>query len=270
MIDLKDYDVQPDDGLFEKIQHRLAVRRAVRIGGRVLAGIAVAAVAFTVVAVLSLQDGRSVGQPQKAVAGEVGTASTAADNMAVTAPGAPQQPISTTLVMPLDTTPEMAETIMPKETAPVPEKPIGVEEQTHQTLPEPAHVAPEALGMPVIVVQHDEPDIDSVSTVRAAASAPKSNPNRPVEDTLLWAPNIILPNADVEENRVFFVKLFDAVSDFRLQIYNRRGLQVYKTDNPTFSWTAEGMPQGGYVWVATFRDSQGRPHRENGTVIVVR
>ena len=100
--------------------------------------------------------------------------------------------------------------------------------------------------------------------------SPKANQQTLVEDTLLWAPNIILPNDDREENRVFFVKVFDAVTDFHLQIFNRRGMKVYSTEDVSFSWTADHAPQGGYVWIATFRGSDGRPHRENGTVVVVR
>jgi len=94
------------------------------------------------------------------------------------------------------------------------------------------------------------------------------------EDNLMWAPNVIVPNGDVDENRTFKLKFTSAVTDFRIVIFNRGGRQLYQSNDPAFEWdgTHDGtaMPQGAYVWVAKFRDSDGRAHQEKGTVTVLR
>ena len=49
---------------------------------------------------------------------------------------------------------------------------------------------------------------------------------------------------------------------------------VYSTSDINAAWDATvggaQVPQGAYVWVATFRDSDGVSRREAGTVTVVR
>ena len=93
-------------------------------------------------------------------------------------------------------------------------------------------------------------------------------------DNIVWAPNIIIPSSDEEGVRTFGLRFSSEVSDFRIRIYNRAGRQVYKSTDPHFQWDgAVGgtqMPQGAYVWVANFRDKEGNPHQENGTVTLVR
>ena len=92
-------------------------------------------------------------------------------------------------------------------------------------------------------------------------------------DNILWAPNIITPNGDVAENRVFKVVATSDVSDFRIHIYNRGGRLLFKSSDINEVWDAThngtSVPQGAYVWVATFRGTDGSSHREAGTVTVV-
>ena len=99
-------------------------------------------------------------------------------------------------------------------------------------------------------------------------------PVQPHYDNVLWAPNIIMPLADAEENRVFRVKSTSAVSNFRMVVYSRDGRPVFSTNDIDQGWDARRdgspVPQGTYVWIARFRDSAGSMRQEKGTVTVVR
>ena len=99
-------------------------------------------------------------------------------------------------------------------------------------------------------------------------------PVQPHYDNVLWAPNIIMPMADAEENRVFRVKSTSAVSNFRMVVYSRDGRPVFSTNDIDQGWDARRdgspVPQGTYVWIARFRDSAGSMRQEKGTVTVVR
>ena len=117
----------------------------------------------------------------------------------------------------------------------------------------------------------------AANTETAAKSDTKFGGQEPEpyhEDNLLWAPNVIAPADDKVENRVFKVIATSDLQDFRMHIYNRGGRLVYSTSDINAAWdaTAGGsmVPQGAYVWVATFRDSDGVSRREAGTVTVVR
>lgn len=286
MIDLKDYNVQPDEGLFEKIQHRLSVRRAVRIGGKVLAGIAVAAVAITVVAVLSLQDKGGTNQRQMAVSSR----STVSDGLrgepsrttpATTVgvhtgvrPAESDEPFTPNTmqaaqITPADTTATATDATPLEVTAPEC-RPSQVE-PNETTRHDEAMTTSDKPATQTEVAAPDEtkPTIASTTTKQPTESAKVGQQNTHY-DNIIWAPNIIIPGGEVEENRVFSIQSTSAITEFSMQIFNRRGMRVYSTENTAFRWSAEGMSQGAYVWVATFRDSNGRQRQEKGTVLVVR
>lgn len=276
---LKDYRETPDEGLFEKIERRLAVRRAARIGGTVLAGVAVAAVVFAVVSVLALQDKRE-GDRQQLAAVETQETVVVAENNVVTATevvaeNAQERPVRTTVVMPIDTTPEVAEATMPEERSADSWLSTGeLEEMIRQiesTLPKEKPVTQtEVAASPV---DRQAKTTEPTPEVQPAKTA-KSGQPVPHYDNIIWAPNIIVPGGDVEENRTFSIKATSELTNFNLQIFNRGGHRIYNTTDPAFRWNAtyngSPVPQGAYVWVATFRDTEGNPRVEKGSVVVVR
>ena len=275
MKDLKDYREQPDKGLFEKIQRRLAVRRAMRIGGTVLAGVAVAVVAFNVVSVLALQDRRDVGQQQMA-AGESRKAVVMAENTVAPTPeavtdNAREQIVNTTVAMPLDTTPAVAVATLPEEKAP--DSWLGRDEleamirQTEALIP---GEQPAAQAETVADNDSKTAAVPDENKEKQSTEAVKSSPLNPHYDNIIWTPNVIVPGGEVEENRVFSISASSEITNFSLQVFNRRGMRVYSTVDTDFKWDAAGMPQGAYVWVATFRDTDGHPRQEKGSVVVVR
>ena len=115
-----------------------------------------------------------------------------------------------------------------------------------------------------------EDDTAIVATAKDGGAAPV----QPHYDNVLWAPNIIMPMADAEENRVFKVKSTSAVSNFRMVVYSRDGRPVFSSNDIDQGWDARRdgslVPQGTYVWIARFRDSAGSIRQEKGTVTVVR
>lgn len=276
-MNLKDYRETPDEGLFEKIERRLAVRRAARIGGTVLAGVAVAVVAFAVVSVLALQDKREGDQQQLAAVVSQEPVVVAENNVApateVVADNAQEQPVRTIELMPIDTTSDVAEATMQEERTPdcwlstveLEEMIRQVENTLPKEKPQPAvAAAPEA--KPAEVVE-PTPEVQPTENI-------KSGQPTPHYDNIIWAPNIIVPGGDVEENRTFSIKATSELKNFNLQIFNRGGHRIYNTADPAFRWngTYNGspVPQGAYVWVATFRDTDGNPRVEKGSVVVVR
>ena len=104
------------------------------------------------------------------------------------------------------------------------------------------------------------------------APAPKSEVE--TTDVNVWAPNVIIPDGDQEENRTFSLRFSDEVIGFKLYIFNRNGRQVAYSNDPAYRWDATHsgtrLPQGTYVWVAQFRDSHDRPVQKKGTVTVLR
>ena len=90
----------------------------------------------------------------------------------------------------------------------------------------------------------------------------------------LWAPNAIVPDGDEDDNRYFKLVSASPITDFTVRIYNRRGIQVYTSNDPNFRWNAthngSRVPQGAYVWTVKYRDADGNVQQQRGSVVVVR
>jgi gliding motility-associated-like protein len=271
-MDWKEYQETPEDGMFEAIQKRLRVRRAWRIGG----GVAVLAVAtIAALAVLTPKEDNAVVVEQEVAVLNEPEAIAADTQVALDAPA---------------TSVEKAEEQGREEqaVAPVPEPQMQVvavaepvEEKMLKASPlaVPA-VAPRQTRVATehpVAIQNNEvaEEADEQETVaKSEAKFGGIEPEPYHEDNLLWAPNIIVPSGDKEENRVFKVVASSELQDFRMHIYNRGGRLVYSTNDIHAAWDATVggtmVPQGAYVWVATFRDSDGVSRRAAGTVTVVR
>jgi gliding motility-associated-like protein len=62
---------------------------------------------------------------------------------------------------------------------------------------------------------------------------------------------------------------------FNLEIYDRRGRLVFKTESPDNPWDGKlpnGKPAatGNYIWVAHYYDIQGVRQEEKGQVLLIR
>lgn len=264
-MDLRDYREMPDEGLFGKIERRVRMRRLARIGGVVLAVVAVAGVA---VALYPKQTSTIKQQPVQLALAE------------------PQQEELT--VMTVEPQPTVMEPVAKVQsevaaasvtpTAEVREEEVVYDcvfgnplpAENPQRVVEDRNPVTVSGAVPEPVASEEAPVVENTPVEKGGTPAPST----PHYDNLLWAPNAIAPAADVDENRVFKVTATSAVSHFHLIIFNRGGRQVFATDDINATWDATmgGVPlsQGTYVWVAKFRDSDGVLRQEKGTVTVIR
>lgn len=289
MEDWKNFEVQPDEGFFAQIQHRLHVRRAWRIAGVAGASLLVATAAATLLLQPKSVKAPAVATPQPVA---VAVAPQPAPAAAVQ-PAAAASPDRVSAPKPSQTAAAMAN---PDMTAAAQPTPVQQGSPASSLLPTPAPAQPaaspavdEPLAAPApqaaepsaevvpaaALASTDMPAVaDEPSDAESAAKAGAPVSGTSTEPGLLWAPNAIAPEGEKEENRLFKVHLNSKVTDFKLFIYNRGGRRVFSSSDPTEAWDAtyHGRPaaQGAYVWVATFRDAKGNSHSEAGSVAVIR
>lgn len=276
MTDLRDYKVQPDEGLFEKVQRRLRLRRLARMAA-VVASVAVVGGA----AWLALSHNAAAEQIQQTEAS--GTAVAATTVGSTVAPmgeeivdNAQRPVVAVGVAKPADSVSDVAGMALMEDDnsdqSPVIDGQLLVANGQSMGEAVTGMSGEKAVSRAETAVDMEEQPAGTLSTgnEEKATDSPKVGHQNPHYDNIIWAPNIVVPNGEVEENRLFQIQSTSSITDFRLHIFNRRGMRVYTTVDPSFKWDASQMPQGAYVWVATFRDSDGLPRREQGSVVVVR
>lgn len=87
----------------------------------------------------------------------------------------------------------------------------------------------------------------------------------------LFVPNAFTPLSD--KNNLFKPAQV-AVSDYRMNIYNRQGVLLFDSEDITHGWDGrskgEVCPSGTYVYVISFRDTEGKPHTQKGTLMLLK
>ena len=280
-MNLKQYTAQPDPGLFDTIQRRLRRRRLLRRAGVVAAVALVAGVAALLVVA---RPDATVAAPQMAVLQP--------DARPVIAPAAPASQPAAAVADPVQPQPAAAASsdpshsnLQPPTSGLLTPSPLPDIERLPSQQPLPV-VAPALPTAPVAIA--DVPSIPSLPAADASSDPSASNLQPPTSDLRapapksetdptevdVWAPNVIIPDGDQEENRTFSLRFSDEVTGFKLYIFNRNGRQVAYSNDPAYRWDATHsgtrLPQGTYVWVAQFRDSHDRPVQKKGTVTVLR
>ena len=280
-MDLKNYNVMPDSGLYKKIEHRVRRRRAMRWGGVALAAVLVAGVGVwllsanntTVSNVPTLQNAE-VADLQALQHGNGMSVATDASDAASTTMQA--SATTTAASLPSRSEFEQGHTVAGDRSS----LPAAMSEGTSFVAQREQPVLPSSQVNPVATAIDDlilEPATVADVTPSTASPQPKAGTvSEPVVvENLLWAPNAIILSDDVDaENRVFKLVTNSTVSDFHLLIFNRAGRQVFSGNDINHAWdgrrNGSWVPQGAYMWVARFRDSEGRLHTEKGTVTVIR
>lgn len=292
-MNLKDYREQPDEGLFEKIAHRVRRRRMLRRAGATAAVVAVIAV----LCVVMWPEGKKNEGAE--LAQQLPSGTTGPQEQPENAEGGQPAQVPTAQAS-QDAVKEPAATVAPGNsmvTPPAVAKSNGTDGEGEADLttlvPNFSHVTAADLSVPTapqqelkywrgcindgsrrVEVEKVDADNKSHATTPHASDAAKTGEPPLHEDNLFWAPNVIVPSGDVEANRTFGMKFTSPVSQFQIHIYNRGGREVYHSSDPSFSWdgTAKGTPvtQGAYIWVVKFRDSDGKPREGGGTVTVIR
>lgn len=89
----------------------------------------------------------------------------------------------------------------------------------------------------------------------------------------VWIPNAFTPNGDSKNNQ--FRPIFPApVTDYRMQIWDRRGLKLFETTDQKAAWDGSyrGTPQqnGIYIYTITFEDIDGHFVMKKGIIALIR
>ena len=267
-MDWKEYEVKPDDGMFEAVQRRIKRRRYWSI-----AAAAVAEVFALVVLTMPKPQAVEPVQVVEPVQQEFYQTSTVTEDATV-----PMLQPTAVKSLPVAEQEDVAVAVLPQAQMQV----VPVEEPEAEQLfdaglfEQLATVQPTTQRVSATVVDKEE-TVDGEQQTGAAektnAKVGSAEPAVEGVEGILWAPNIITPNGDVVKNRTFRVVASSDVSEFHIYIYNRGGRLIFRSGNIEEEWDARHngvqVPQGAYVWVATFRDAEGTSHREAGTVTVV-
>jgi gliding motility-associated-like protein len=286
-MDWKNYQVDPGKGVFEKIQRRVRLRHAMRIG----AVVTVIAAVMTGVAIALFPKEKpqtAIGLSHQAVAPV--TSGSNADNASLSMPESQKQSLdSVSVAKPVEHKATAGEaSVQPSNDAATPV--VVIDHQPHPSTENMVSEIPQSstagASAPAQDIHQQEQENDLAETLdtdfafivpQSTIESIKADPPQPEpyhEDNVLWVPNIIIPSSDTEELRFFSVKATSALSNFHIYIYNRGGRQLFSSTDPQFVWNATvngtPVPQGAYVWVISYRDSNNIPCQRTGTVTVVR
>ncbi|SHM80205.1 gliding motility-associated C-terminal domain-containing protein [Chitinophaga sp. CF418] len=95
----------------------------------------------------------------------------------------------------------------------------------------------------------------------------------PWQNCLVVMPSAFSPNGD-GNNDLFRPKVYDAVTNYQLKIFNRWGSLVFQTNDPKRGWDGyySGMPQSSqaFVYVCSFNTSRNELKEYRGTVMLVK
>lgn len=99
-----------------------------------------------------------------------------------------------------------------------------------------------------------------------------SNSSTVIVPAHLWIPNAFTPEANT--NQLFCISA-NGMSDYELAIFNRQGLQVFYSQDPSACWDgrnpdATPASLGAYTYRLYFVDNHGSPQIVKGTVMLIR
>jgi gliding motility-associated-like protein len=88
-------------------------------------------------------------------------------------------------------------------------------------------------------------------------------------DPAVEMPNVFSPNGD-GRNDLFVPVVMRGLVAPELVIYNRWGMELYRTTNLVVGWNGRGAPDGVYYWELRYRDDQGAARALHGHVTLLR
>ena len=272
----KDYKVEPEEGMFEKIQHRLRVRRAWRMGG-IAAGVVAAAFVAGIMLIPHNSDNNTLAVNQTVVAEEP----TNVQQMPLIEETSQSMPTNVQQAS-VNMQPATQESdvdlasLLPQTPSSPATQPLSHTTVQSSDLPMDQQLYGAVNPLPNVVSRETQAQTTEQEQTASPVATAKSGEPQPEpyhEDNLIWVPNVIVPGGDRDENRYFRIITSSPISEFNIHIYNRGGRLLYSSNDPAFVWDATHngahVPQGAYVYVATFRDTDGNPRQQTGTVTVI-
>ena len=91
------------------------------------------------------------------------------------------------------------------------------------------------------------------------------------EPNVLYLPNAFTPNDD-SKNTVFLPVFTnpDEIENYSMEIYNRWGGLVFRTEEPTFGWDGANAVEGVYAVVVHYTTRGAKPKTVKGSVTLIR
>ena len=247
---LKDYTAQPDPEVWNRIENTLHRRALLRRWTRIGAGAAAAAI---VAAIVLIPAGKPASSPATPVIVTPGTTQIAQAN--------------------IETAVDQSNTLEPSNLQTL--KPSNLQEsrmENYQSAAANSQLSTFNSQLSSNPVAQDLTDVatEPQQPVQKAATSGQ-------DDTILWIPNAFAPASDDASITIFRPRLSrpgETLTDYRLAIFNRRGMQVFHTNSLDQGWngTYNGrpLPQGAYVYVIYYTDKDHIRHQRKGTVTLIR
>ena len=289
---LKDYTAQPDPEVWERIENTLHRRALHRKWTRIAAG--AAAVAAIVVAIVLINPASTSSDmvPDTPLIAQATIDATTITGNTPSVAGSQQQAISTVAQTPQQRKETIAENRLPQPSSPITQTvtPVNTETpavsapvsaiatQPYGQTPVSAPTEPKTNPEAIDASQPTETDIQTQTARVVEPQQPTAKATTSVQnDTILWIPNAFAPASDDESITIFRPRLNrpgEKLTDYRMAIFNRNGMQVFKSTSIDQGWngTYKGRPlsQGTYVYVIYYTDKDKLRHQRKGTVTLIR
>ena len=125
----------------------------------------------------------------------------------------------------------------------------------------------------IFTYEFDTYGTQQVSLVVEDRNGCKDTTNQVIEipyPSTYFLPNAFTPNGDGLNDEFIGVGFTDAISDFKLQVYNRWGELVFFSKNPDIGWTGDEFSSGVYLYKVSFIQPDGTFVLKHGEVALVR
>ena len=129
--------------------------------------------------------------------------------------------------------------------------------------------------------QTTERNLNTPSTTNSTATSTESNDETVLrsaeeepatESELFFIPSAFTPNGD-GLNDLFLVKANFEPKSFEMTVLNRSGEMMFISRDLNIGWDGQLrgklMPQGVYVCIIKYKDSQGNEHKQQGQVLLI-
>ncbi|MCC6251387.1 MAG: gliding motility-associated C-terminal domain-containing protein [Bacteroidia bacterium] len=87
-------------------------------------------------------------------------------------------------------------------------------------------------------------------------------------DFTIFVPNTFTPNSDGLND--VFMPIMQSVQEYEIKIYNRWGIVVFNSNNPSFGWDGAGQPQGAFNYFIQLKTYTGEEKIYTGSVTLYR
>ena len=116
---------------------------------------------------------------------------------------------------------------------------------------------------------------DLTVVTRGGGSQPDTIPHQPLDTIFILAPNVIIPNGNVDENRKFRLFCSKDIKAAEVYIFDRMGRRLSHFDGLTEDWdgtyNGEPLPQAAYAYYIRYIDGSNRNWKTKaGTFTIIR